>query len=189
MFCRLSEGSNQVRRIRIFGEPGSSNRHIGSRPCLFAAKNVANKATNVWNSFKDPSWRDKRWKLLTTCLSLCIFNTPKTNSNSTWSIQGFQSRLHLSNCWSSLYLSPSLSPCCSSGNCGNHSWRLLQKTTRHFGSKIHVQALGAASSTAWASLTGKHQHIVFPSQVVLLLAVTTDQVAWGKFATTLAILT
>ena len=62
-------------------------------------------------------------------------------------------------------LSPSLSPCWSSGN---HSRRLFQKTIEGLEGKINGQALGAALlhgcvCACPSGRTGKHKHRAFPS--------------------------
>ena len=69
-------------------------------------------------------------------------------------------------------LSPSSSPCWSSGN---HSRRLYQKTNEGFDWKINLEMaelLGALSCTAWAGLTGEHKQRTLPSLWWSLLAAT-----------------
>ena len=67
-------------------------------------------------------------------------------------------------------LSPSSSPCRSSGN---HSRRLFQKSIEGFDCKINAKLLGPRSGTAWVGLTGEHKHRVFPSRLESLLAAAT----------------
>ena len=53
-----------------------------------------------------------------------------------------------------------------------------------------AELLGQRSGTAWAGRTSKHKHRALPSRVQSMRAVTpTDPHAWGKRATSLAILT
>ena len=91
---------------------------------------------------------DEGWKLL----NFCIFNWSKINSTSTQFIQGIWSRWNLYNSLvrsKSSSLSPSSSPCLSSGN---YSWRLFQKTIKGFDSRINGWAL-------WAVLLRAQVHL------------------------------
>ena len=76
------------------------------------------------------------------------------------------------------------SPCRSSGN---HSQRLFQKTIQGFDFKINGQALGAAfqHSFGWSGWRAQTQGV----SELAAVAVGLDQLALGKSATTLAILT
>ena len=66
-------------------------------------------------------------------------------------------------------LSPSLSPCLSSGNLSEGSSRRLSKVYR---AKSTAKQLGQLSGSACAGWTGESKHRVFPSQRQSLLAAT-----------------
>ena len=66
-------------------------------------------------------------------------------------------------------MSPSSSPCLSSGN---HSQRLFKKIIEDFDYKINGRALGAVSCTALVDQNGKHKHRAFLSWWQLLQAAT-----------------
>ena len=104
-----------------------------------------------------PSLVDEGWYQLAAVLNFCVCNRPKKNWNSTQFILELWSRLNLYNPLvrqQSSSLSPSLSPCQSSGN---HSWRLFQKTIEGFDCKINGQALWAALQHSLGGLDGRDQ--------------------------------
>ena len=83
-------------------------------------------------------------------------------------------------------LSPSLSPCQSSGNC---SLKLFQKKIKGFGCKIMGQAFGGSCS---AELEGLLQDCKAQTQDVSksdAVAEGSNRLAWGNIATTFALLT
>ena len=87
-----------------------------------------------------------------------LFQCFKKNSNTTQLILGLQSRDNPLVRLQSSSLSPSLTPCLSSGN---HSQRLFQKTIERFDCKIKRRAQ-----------MGKHKHRAFPTLLQSLRAAT-----------------
>ena len=129
---------------------------------------------------------DGGWYWLTTILKFCVLKKFKLQLNESYfwvseqikplSLQPIgQAALPLQ----SSSLSLSSSPCVSFGN---HSWRLFQKTIEGFG-----QALTAKLRRSLGWLNGRAQTQGVSESAAV--AVGQDRLAWGKSATSLAILT
>ena len=120
---------------------------------------------------------------------LSSFSVFSTDLKRIQTILGFLSRKKLYNPLvrrQSSSLSPSLSPCQSSGNC---SLKLFQKKIKGFGCKINGQAFGGSCS---AELEGLLQDCKAQTQGVSKSAAVAEginRLAWGKIATTFALLT
>ena len=131
------------------------------------------------------------WELITThsCPQFCRL---KKNSNSIqfielyfWGLKQIKPLPRKSSSLSpSLRLQAPANQCWSSGN---HSWRLFEKTIEEFDCKINGQALEAALQHSLDCLDGRAQKQGVPGSVAV--AAGSDRLAWGKRATTLAILT